>query len=133
MSYVAEDVLRIVKEKNVRFVNLWFTDILGILKSFSITIPELDAAFSEGMGFDGSSIEGFTRIQESDMIALPDPSTFTILPWTTNGMVIGRMFCDILTPDGSPYDGDPRYCLKRNLEKAKSMGFDKFYIGPELE
>ncbi len=133
MSYVAEDVLRIVKEKNVRFINLWFTDILGMLKSFSITIPELDAAFEEGMGFDGSSIEGFTRIQESDMIAFPDPSTFTILPWTSNGMLIGRMFCDILKPDGSPYDGDPRYCLKRNLEKAKSMGFDSFYIGPELE
>jgi glutamine synthetase len=133
MSLNAEDVLKIVKEKNVRFINLWFTDILGMLKSFSITAPELEAAFSEGMGFDGSSIEGFTRIQESDMVALPDPSTFAIMPWQSNGMVIARMFCDVLKPDGSPYEGDPRFCLKRNLEKANSMGFDTFYVGPELE
>jgi len=133
MSLSAQDVLRIVKEKNVRFINLWFTDILGMLKSFSITTPELETAFGEGMGFDGSSIEGFTRIQESDMVAMPDPSTFAIMPWQSNDMVVARMFCDILNPDGSPYEGDPRYCLKRNLEKATSMGCDTFFIGPELE
>ncbi len=133
MSYSSQDVIKIVKEQNIRFINIWFTDILGILKSFSITVHELESALSEGMGFDGSSIEGFTRIQESDMIAIPDPSTFNILPWQTDGMRIARMFCDILNPDGTPYVGDPRYCLKRNLEKANQMGFDKFYIGPELE
>ncbi|MFC1553079.1 glutamine synthetase family protein [candidate division KSB1 bacterium] len=133
MPYSTEDVIRIIKDKNVRFINLWFTDILGILKSFSITPQEIETAFAEGMGFDGSSIDGFTRIQESDMVAVPDPSTFAILPWKTDGMVIGRMFCDILNPDGTPYDGDPRYCLKRNIKKAEEMGFDKFYIGPELE
>jgi len=133
MSYTAEDVLRIVKDKNVRFINLWFTDILGILKNFSITPQELEGAFAEGMGFDGSSIEGFTRIQESDMVAFPDPATFNILPWKSDSMVLGRMFCDIHTPDGKPYEGDPRNCLKRSLEKAKEMGFDSFNIGPELE
>jgi len=133
MSYTAEDILRIVKDKNVRFINLWFTDILGILKSFSITSHELENAFANGMGFDGSSIEGFTRIQESDMVALPEPTTFAILPWKSDNMLIARIFCDINNPDGTPYEGDPRYCLKRNLEKAKQMGFDNFYIGPELE
>ncbi|KPK96147.1 glutamine synthetase [bacterium SM23_31] len=133
MSYTAEDVMRIVKDKNVRFINLWFTDILGILKSFSITTHELENTFANGKGFDGSSIEGFTRIQESDMVALPDPTTFTILPWKTDDVVVARMFCDINNPDGTPYEGDPRYCLKRNLEKSKQMGFDCFNIGPELE
>ena len=133
MSYTAEDVMRMVKDKNVRFINLWFTDILGILKSFSITTHELENTFANGKGFDGSSIEGFTRIQESDMVALPDPTTFTILPWKSDDVVVARMFCDINNPDGTPYEGDPRYCLKRNLEKSKQMGFDCFYIGPELE
>jgi len=133
MSYTAQDVMRIVKDKNIRFINLWFTDILGMLKCFTITTPELEGAFAEGMGFDGSSIEGFTRIQESDMVALPDPATFAILPWKINNMLIARLFCDILNPDGSPYMGDPRYCLKRNLEKMKSMGYKSFNIGPELE
>ncbi|MFC1477247.1 glutamine synthetase family protein [candidate division KSB1 bacterium] len=133
MSVNAQDIMRIVKDKNIRFINLWFTDILGMLKSFTITTPELEVAFQEGMGFDGSSIEGFTRIQESDMIAMPDPTTFAILPWRINNMQVARMFCDILTPDGSPYDGDPRYCLKRNLAKMESMGYKNFYIGPELE
>lgn len=133
MSLNQEDVLRIVKEKNVRFINIWFTDILGNLKSFSITQSELEGAFAEGMGFDGSSVEGFTRIQESDMIAMPDASTFKIMPWTSDGMVIGRMFCDVNLPDGTPYEGDPRYCLKRNMQKMYDMGYDKFYLGPELE
>ncbi|MFC1556767.1 glutamine synthetase family protein [candidate division KSB1 bacterium] len=133
MSMIAQDVMRIVKDKNIRFINLWFTDILGILKSFTITTSELEVAFAEGMGFDGSSIEGFTRIQESDMVAMPDPSTFAILPWKINDMTIARMICDVLNPDGSPYEGDPRYCLKRNLEVMTSMGFSNFYIGPEPE
>ncbi len=133
MSYTAHDVLKIVKEKKIRFINLWFTDMLGLLKSFSITVPELEGAMSEGMGFDGSSIEGFTKIQESDMIAIPDPATFSILPWKSDSMSIARMFCDIFTPEGKPYEGDPRYCLKRNIEKMKQMGFDSYNIGPELE
>ncbi len=133
MSYTAQDVIKIVKDQDIRFISIWFTDILGILKGFSITPHELEGALSEGMGFDGSSIEGFSQIEESDMVAFPDPSTFNILPWQTDGMKIARMFCDILNPDGTPYVGDPRYCLKQNLEKTNQMGFDKFYIGPELE
>ncbi len=127
------DVMRTVSESNVKFIRFWFTDVLGFLKSFAITEEELQGAFEDGMGFDGSSIEGYARIEESDMIAMPDPSTFAILPWrpAENGAV-GRMFCNIQHPDGRPYAGDPRYVLKRNLEKAKAMGFD-FYTGPELE
>ncbi|MFH1539340.1 MAG: glutamine synthetase family protein [bacterium] len=128
-----EYILRTVKEQNVRFIRLWFTDILGFLKSFAITAGELEAALEEGMGFDGSSIEGFARIDESDMIAKPDPSTFQILPWRASEEGnTARMFCDILNPDGTPYAGDPRYCLKRNLKKAAELGYT-FYVGPELE
>lgn len=128
-----EYVLRTVKEQNVRFIRLWFTDILGFLKSFAIMPSELETALEEGMGFDGSSIEGFARIDESDMLAKPDPATFQILPWrTTEEGNTARMFCDILNPDGSHYAGDPRYCLKRNLRKAADKGFT-FYVGPELE
>jgi len=127
-----KDVIRLAKEKNVRFIRLWFTDILGFLKSFAITVRELETALNEGMGFDGSSILGFVRIDESDMVAMPDPSTFKILPWKTNGEVIAAMFCDILEPDGRPHQGDPRWVLKRNLKRAKDMGFT-FYVGPELE
>lgn len=127
-----EDVLRIVEEKEIKFIRLWFTDVLGNLKSFAITPAELEGAFEEGMGFDGSSIEGFTRIEESDMVAWPDPSTFAILPWRPSPGGAARMFCDIRTPDGKPFAGDPRYVLKRVVEKAKSMGFT-MYVGPELE
>ncbi len=128
-----EDVLRKVMEEDVKFIRFWFTDVLGSLKSFAITADELEGALEDGMGFDGSSIEGYARIEESDMIAMPDPSTFTILPWRpTEGGAVGRMFCDILKPDGTPYEGDPRYVLKRNLQKAKDMGYDLF-VGPELE
>jgi len=127
-----DTVLAKVQEHDVRYVYLWFTDILGFLKSFAITLHELEVALDEGMGFDGSSIEGYTRIQESDMIARPDPATFQILPWTVNGDTVARMICDVQTPDGAPYDGDPRFVLKRMLEKAKGMGYD-FYVGPELE
>jgi glutamine synthetase len=105
---------------------------LGFLKSFSITPAELENAFEEGMGFDGSSIEGFARIEESDMIAKPDPNTFTLLPWSDAGVAVARMFCDIYQPDGTPFDGDPRFVLKRLLKKASKMGFT-MYVGPELE
>lgn len=127
-----KEVLELVKENDVKFIRLWFTDILGQLKSFAITTAELEKAFSEGMGFDGSSIKGFARIDESDMIAMPDASTFAILPWRPKEKAVGRMFCDILQPDGSPYQGDPRYVLKRNLARLKDKGYT-FYLGPELE
>ncbi len=132
-KYDAEYVLKTVKEKNIRFIRLWFTDVLGFLKSFEITPEELEGALAEGMGFDGSSIEGYARIEESDMMAKPDPATFTILPFTNEGEpLIARLFCDILEPDGTPYTGDPRWALKENLNKARDMGFT-FNVGPELE
>jgi glutamine synthetase len=128
-----EYVLKEVRDKNVKFIRMWFTDVLGFLKSFSISPEELEGAFDEGMGFDGSSIEGFARIEESDMVAKPDPSTFVLLPWrASGGMNVARMFCDILKPDGTPYEGDPRYALKRNLKKAADLGLT-YYVGPELE
>ncbi|MGC9317404.1 MAG: glutamine synthetase family protein [Armatimonadota bacterium] len=128
-----DDVVRTVEEQEIKFIRLWFTDILGFLKSFAITDSQLESAFDEGMGFDGSSIQGYARIDESDMVARPDPDTFTILPWRPNeGAGVGRMFCDILTPEGEPYEGDPRWALKRNLARAAEMGFT-MYVGPELE
>ncbi|MBN2059673.1 MAG: glutamine synthetase [Deltaproteobacteria bacterium] len=128
----AEDVKKIVKERDISFIQFWFTDVLGVLKSFAITPSELDEGLSEGMGFDGSSIEGFARIQESDMIAKPDPNTFELVPWRSQDRPVARMFCDILNPDGSPYEGDPRYIFKRLLKKVREQGYT-FYIGPELE
>jgi len=126
-------VLKTVKENDVQFIRLWFTDVLGFLKSFAITVDELEGALYEGMGFDGSSVEGYARIEESDMIAKPDPSTFVILPFSSPGDVkIGRMFCDILEPGGNPYPGDPRWVLKQNLKIAEEMGYT-YYVGPELE
>jgi len=128
-----EYVLKMAKENDVKFIRLWFTDILGMLKSFAITVEELDGALEEGMGFDGSSIEGFARIDESDMVALPDPDTFQILPWRPREHhAVARMFCDILKPGGEPFDGDPRFVLKKNLKKAADLGYT-FYVGPELE
>jgi glutamine synthetase len=127
-----EDVLKIVNEKKVSFVQFWFTDVLGQLKSFSITPEELELAFTEGMGFDGSSIEGFARIEESDMVAVPDPTTFQLLPWRPQEAPVGRMFCDILNPDKTPYEGDPRYVLKRMIKKIAEKGYT-YYVGPELE
>ncbi len=133
-NYTNEDVLRLVSEKDVKFIKLWFVDILGQVKSFSITPDELEGALEDGMGFDGSSIEGFARIYESDLIGKPDPSTFTILPWRPKETaVVARMFCDILTPDGKPYIGDPRYILRKNLKKMEEAGYDCFNVGPELE
>ncbi len=128
----AEDVRTVVKEKDVSFIQFWFTDVLGFLKSFAITPSELEEGLTEGMGFDGSSIEGFARIEESDMIAKPDPTTFQIIPWRSGERPVARMFCDILNPDGTPYEGDPRYVLKRLLAKISDMGYT-YYVGPELE
>jgi glutamine synthetase len=128
----AAKILKKMEENDIKFVKLWFTDILGFLKSFSVPREEMEKAFDEGIGFDGSSIEGFVRIDESDMVAIPDPSTFAILPWRPKEKGVARVFCDIVTPDGKPFEGDPRYVLKRNLEKAKKMGFT-YYTGPELE
>ncbi len=125
-------VLNMTKEHDVKFIWLWFTDILGVLKSFAITVEELEGALEDGMGFDGSSIEGFARIDESDMLALPDPNTFQLLPWRPKKQGVARMFCDILKPGGQPFEGDPRYVLKRNLKRAADMGYT-FYVGPELE
>ncbi|MCB2188098.1 MAG: glutamine synthetase family protein [Deltaproteobacteria bacterium] len=133
MSQAKENVLKLVKENNVKFIRLWFTDILGVLKSFAITPGELELALDEGMGFDGSSIQGFARIDESDMVAMPDPSTFQILPWRPSETgAVARMFTDVLNPDLTPYEGDPRYVLKRMLKKAADKGFTMF-VGPELE
>src|SRR5499425_2331337 len=129
----AEDVIAAVREHDVRFIRLWFTDVLGQLKSFSINSSELEDAFEGGMGFDGSSITGFNAIEESDMIAMPDASTFAVLPWRPEAQGVGRMFCDVLTPERTPYEGDPRHVLRRALERAEAMGFDTFNVGPELE
>jgi len=128
-----EKILEQVIENDVEFIRLWFTDINGILKSFAITQDELENALNQGMGFDGSSITGFQDIEESDMIAMPDPDTFVIIPWRPQEIAVGRMICDVLQPGGNPYEGDPRYILRRALEKMDKMGFDHFYVGPELE
>ncbi|MEW6086995.1 MAG: type I glutamate--ammonia ligase [bacterium] len=128
-----DDILRLIKENKVKFIKLWFTDVLGFLKGFAITIDELDRALEDGMGFDGSSIEGFARIEESDMVAKPDLDTFKILPWRCEeDYNVAVMFCDIYEPSGRPFEGDPRYVLKRNIERAREKGFT-YYVGPELE
>ena len=128
-----QDILKLVKENDVKFIRLWFTDLLGQVKSFAITDKELKGALDNGMGFDGSSITGYQDIEESDMIAMPDPDTFAILPWRPAEKAVARMICDVLNPDRTPYEGDPRYVLKRALKQAKKMGFDHYYLGPELE
>jgi glutamine synthetase len=126
-------VLKKVKDDKVKFIRLWFTDIVGQLKSFAITVEELEGALEEGMGFDGSSIEGYARIDESDMVALPDPDTYRTLPWRPKDeAAVARMFCDIKKPGGEQFEGDPRYVLKRMLKKAAEAGYI-FYVGPELE
>ncbi len=125
-------VLRALEERDVRFVRLWFTDVLGFLKSVSVAPAELEGAFSEGIGFDGSAIEGFARVTEADMLAHPDPGTFQLLPWRGESPATARMFCDIFMPDGSPSYADPRYVLKRTLSAAAEKGFT-FYTHPEVE
>src|SRR3954466_12225894 len=127
-----EYVLRTVAEIGVRFVRLWFTDVLGFLKSVEITPAELEVALEEGMTFDGSTIEGYSRIQESDMLAKPDPNTFELLPGGDPDATVARMFCDVQVFSGDPFHGDPRYVLKRNLERAREKGFT-FFVGPEME
>ena len=127
-----EVILKLCKEHDVKFIRLWFTDILGFLKGFAITVNELEGAIEEGMGFDGSSIQGYARIDESDMIAKPDLKTFQIIPWRPKEKAVARMFADIYEPDGTPYKGDPRWILKRNLKKAQDLGYT-FNVGPELE
>src|SRR3954470_13393970 len=124
-----KDVLKHVEENQIEDILLWFTDLEGHLKSFSITTRELANALDDGMGFDGSSVTGFNAIEESDMVAMPDPSTYRLLP---DGKA-GRMICDVVTPDGQPYEGDPRHVLRRALERMTSMGFDTFNVGPEAE
>ncbi|NUS56694.1 MAG: glutamine synthetase [Streptomycetaceae bacterium] len=132
MDKQQEFVLRTLEERDIRFVRLWFTDVLGFLKSVAVAPAELEQAFAEGIGFDGSAIEGFARVHESDMLAKPDPATFQILPWRAEAPGTARMFCDILMPDGSPSFADPRYVLKRTLERASDRGFT-FYTHPEIE
>ncbi|MEY4349693.1 MAG: hypothetical protein RL719_990, partial [Actinomycetota bacterium] len=125
-------VLRTIEERSVKFVRLWFTDVAGTLKSVAIAPAEIEGAFAEGIGFDGSAIEGLARTYEADMLACPDPSTFQILPWRGEIDPTARMFCDIQTPDGQPAAADPRNVLRRALAKASDMGFS-FYIHPEIE
>ena len=127
-----EDVLKLAAEKNVKFIRLWFADIMGQMKGFTITRDELEHALVDGMGFDGSSIKGFARIDESDMVALADPSTFTILPYRPQDKAVAGMLCDILNPDKTPYEGDSRYILRKQLAKLKKLGYT-YYVGPELE
>ncbi|MGA1099733.1 MAG: type I glutamate--ammonia ligase [Candidatus Nanopelagicales bacterium] len=132
MDKQSEFVLRTIEERDIRFVRLWFTDVIGSLKSVAVAPAELEAAFDEGIGFDGSAIEGFARVYESDMLAKPDPTTFQILPWRSEGPGVARMFCDIQMPDGTASYADPRWVLKRTLAKAADMGFT-FYTHPEIE
>ncbi|MCW2548336.1 MAG: Glutamate--ammonia ligase [Mycobacterium sp.] len=132
MERQQEFVLRTLEERDIRFVRLWFTDVLGVLKSVAVAPAELEGAFDEGIGFDGSAIEGFARVHEADVLAKPDPSTFQVLPWRGESPGTARMFCDILTPDGAPAPADPRYVLRRALRKAADLGF-AFYTHPEVE
>ncbi|GAB3599373.1 type I glutamate--ammonia ligase [Microbacterium tumbae] len=125
-------VLRTIEERGVKFVRLWFTDVIGTLKSVAIAPAEVEGAFAEGIGFDGSAIEGLTRTSESDLLAQPDPTTFQILPWRGEIDPTARMFCDLTTPDGQPAVADPRHVLKRTLAKAADAGFT-FYTHPEIE
>jgi glutamine synthetase len=132
MERQQEFVLRTIEERDIRFVRLWFTDVLGFLKSVAVAPAELEGAFAEGIGFDGSAIEGFARVHESDMLARPDPSTFQVLPWRGEAPGTARMFCDILMPDGSPSYADPRHVLRRVMQKGAELGFT-FYVHPEVE
>ncbi len=128
-----DEILAKVEEFDIQFIRLWFTDILGQLKSFAINKSELEHALKDGMGFDGSSITGFNAIEESDMIAMPDPDTFATLPWRSQEKPVGRMFCDVIVPGGGPYEGDPRWVMRKAIARANDMGFDTFNLGPELE
>jgi glutamine synthetase len=133
LAEARDKVIRDVTQAEVKFIRLWFTDVVGRLKSFAITRDELESALDHGMGFDGSSVTGFNAIEESDMIAMPDPATFRMLPRQSGERAVARMFCDIRTPDGEPYEADSRHVLRNALDRMRSMGFDSFKIGPELE
>ena len=122
-SEAIEYALKEARENDVKFIRLWFTDILGNIKGFAVTVEELETVLTRGMGFDGSAIEGYARADERDLYALPDPNTFNILPWRPKTNAVAKMFCDIVTPDNKPFQGDPRTVLQRNLENAASMGF----------
>src|SRR3954452_14547489 len=128
-----KEVLKRMEKDGVEYVLFWFTDIEGHLKSFAITPTEIEGALNDGMGFDGSSITGFNAIEESDMVAIPDPKTFRIMPARAGETIVGRMICDVVKPNGEPYEGDPRFVLRRALERMESLGFDTFNVGPELE
>ncbi|MDR9396985.1 type I glutamate--ammonia ligase [Pontimonas sp.] len=132
MDKQREFVLRTIEERGVKFIRLWFTDVVGTLKMVAVAPAEIEGAFAEGLGIDGSSIEGYTRAYEADVLAHPDPTTFQILPWRGEIDPTARMFCDIHTPDGEPAMSDPRYVLKRSLQRAADRGFT-FYTHPEIE
>lgn len=132
-GYSKQDIIGIAKEQGVKFIRLQFTDIFGILKNVAITIDQLEKAMDNKCMFDGSSIEGFVRIEESDMYLRPDPSTFVIFPWRPQTGKVARLICDVYNPDGTPFAGDPRFALKRAMQKAKDMGYDTFNVGPECE
>lgn len=131
-THAVQYVLHEAKSNNVKFIRLWFTDILGHLKGFTLTIEELENALTRGVSFDGSAIEGFARSDERDLYAIPDPNTFAILPWRPRVNAVARMFCDIVTPDGEPFEGDSRSVLRRNLKRASNLGFT-YYVSPEIE
>jgi glutamine synthetase len=128
-----DDVKALVEERNIRFVRLWFTDILGQLKSFSVGPDQLDEALEHGIAFDGSSITGFNPVEEADMLAMPDPATFAVLPWRPEDQGVARLICDVRTPEGTPYEGDPRHVLRRALERMAGLGFETFRVGVEPE
>ena len=132
MTRTKEDILKLIDDAGVRYIRLCFTDILGKIKGMSITRSEIEQVLEEGQGFDGSSVEGFARIEESDLMAVPDPVTFRIIPWEIAGEKVAMMFCDITHPDGRPYEGDPRYILRKNLKRLQDKGWT-FYVGPEIE
>jgi glutamine synthetase len=132
MDSQTDYVLRTVEERGIRFVQLWFTDVLGTPKAFNITPAELENALEEGMTFDGSAIDGFSRVQESDVLAVPDPKTFQLLPYLRGEAPVARVVCDIFNLDGSPFEGDPRHVLRRALDACRDQGFS-FFVAPELE
>ena len=133
MAYTREDIIRIVEEEEIEFIRMQFTDIFGQLKNVAITASQIEKAVNNQIMFDGSSIEGFVRIDESDQYLYPDLKSFRIFPWRPSHGKVARLICDVYNTDGTPFVGDPRYVLKRVIEKANAMGFDRFNVGPEAE